>query len=138
MKCPNHSVMTWQLLPCEYTDFVYPNRLSTGSPKDKLNVSFESHVFSLCPAPFFTIMVLGTTPLNHRFGKGDEISLPSVAKAPVRGSTELKRTRVCALLHVTMPHSFLRLHTAVSPMNSVQALLGTQGISSLVPHHKDA
>lgn len=130
--------MRWQLLPCEYTDLVYPNRLSTGSPEDKLNVSFESHVSSLGPAPCFTIIVLGPAPLNHRFRKGDEISLPSVAKATVRGSTELKRTRGCALPHGTVPHSFLRLGTAVSPMNSVQALLGTQGISSVVPHHKAA
>lgn len=70
----------------EYPDSVCPSHLPTGSPKDKLNVSFGSNDFPC--APFFIIIILGTGPLNHRFGKGDETSLPSIAETPVHSSTE--------------------------------------------------
>ena len=77
-------------------------------------------------------MLLATAPLNHRLGKGDEVSLPSTAKANIHGSTELKRTHSSALPHVTMPTRPLHRSTAVIPVTPVPVLITTQGSSQFL------
>lgn len=104
------------------------------APRDKLNASFGSNVFPCVLLHFSLSWQLGTPPLNHRFRKGGEVSLPSVAKATVHGSIEVKCTHCSAYATHHMPNGSLHLGTAVIPINSVQVLIRTQG--TLVPYHR--
>lgn len=92
--------------------------------------------FSLCPAPSFIIMVRGTAPLNRWLWEGgwDQPSLYS--KANAHGSPDLTRPHWSALPHVTVPHGPRHLSSSVTPVNSVRALIRTQGLSSLVLRHR--
>lgn len=58
-------------------------------------------MFFLMPCSIFHYHGTWHSPLNHRFEKRDEVSLPSAAKATVHGSTE-ERPHQCTQFH-TVP-----------------------------------